>query len=171
MTRDDVIDVLTVVAAATRRTVGDADVTIWYGVIGGDDKQLALRAVRDHLAECPGVWLEPGHVHQRVRAAVRDRIEREPDEMRNARQEALAAKVAEQAEELAGRRGIPAVAPTITRPKVNPLLVKCPWCHAGVGSRCVVPSTDRAFTQTAGHPSRIELAETQARAALERGGA
>jgi hypothetical protein len=163
MTRDDVIDVLTVVAAATRRTVGEADVQNWHGIIGADDKQLALRAVRDHLAECPGVWLEPGHVHQRVRAAVRDQLAREPDTMREARQEALAVKAAEQAEELAGRRGIPSAVPTVVRPTVNPLMVKCPWCRAGVGARCVVPLTDRPLTRAA-HPSRVE-------AALERGGA
>jgi hypothetical protein len=157
MTRDDVIDVLTVVAAATRRTVGEADVTIWQGVIGGDDKPLALRAVRDHLAQCPGVWLEPGHVHQRVRAYIRDRLEREPDELRERRQAELDAKVAQEIAEHAGHaKSLPYERPT-KRHGVNPLSVRCPWCHMGVGQHCVVPQTSRRPAGGA-HPSRIEAA-------------
>ena len=94
MNRDDVIDVLSVVAAATRRTVGEVDVDVWQAVIGelpvmgmvrGERVNMPLKAVRDHLAEQPGVWLEPGHVHQRVRAMIRDHLERESDEMRDRR--------------------------------------------------------------------------------------
>lgn len=162
MNRDDVIDVLTVVAAATRRTVGDADVAIWQEVIGGDDKKLALRAVRDHLKECPGVWLEPGHVHQRVRAIVRDQLEREPDHMREARQAALDARVAEHVAE------ITAVLDekfnrASQRHGVNPLTVRCPWCHAGISQHCVIPQTNHRPAGGA-HPSRIEAAQAKANA-------
>ena len=76
MTRDDVIDVLTVIAAATRRTVGNADVDIWEPVIGSLPKELALEAVRDLIRDRPGVWIEPGHVYQRARAIRRDDMER-----------------------------------------------------------------------------------------------
>lgn len=62
MNRDDVIDVLSVVAAATRRTVGQTDVEVWGSVIGHLSKDIALQAVSNHLRTKPGVWLEPGHV-------------------------------------------------------------------------------------------------------------
>ena len=64
MNRDDVIDVLTAVSAADRRTVGQADVDVWQAVIGDLPKDLAFQAVRDHLREKPGVWLEPGHIYE-----------------------------------------------------------------------------------------------------------
>lgn len=162
MNRDDVIDVLSVVAAATRRTVGETDVEIWLGVIGGDDKQLALRGVRDHLAERPGVWLEPGHVHQRVRAYIRDALEREPDELRERRQAELDAKVAE---EIAERAGARAKSLPYDRPSeqhgVTPLAVRCTWCHASPGNRCVIPGTTQQL-RDGFHPSRREAAEARA---------
>ena len=144
MNRNDVIDVLSVVAAATRRTVGEADVEIWQGVIGSDDRELALKAVRDHLRDCPGVWLEPGHVHQRVRTMVRDQLEREPLEVQAARMEALEAKAKEDIAELAERKGIPEFPPKYQRHGISPYLkVKCPWCKASPGQPCVVPQTNR----------------------------
>jgi hypothetical protein len=73
MNRNDVIDVLAVVAAATRRSVGEVDVEIWQGIIGPLTKDIALEAVRDHLRDKPGVWLEPGHVYQRSREIQRER--------------------------------------------------------------------------------------------------
>lgn len=168
MTRDDVIDILTVVAAADRRTVGQSDVEVWQAVMGDCDKQLALQAVRNHLRERPGVWLEPGHVVEGVRAIRRDVIEREPDAMRDARQKALAAKAAEDAAELAERKGIPTgrqyVRKSITG--VNPLTVKCPWCRAGLGARCTIPGTqppqlleEHPPMRAGFHPSRIEAAQ------------
>lgn len=76
MNRDDVIDVLTAVAAGDRRTVGDADVDVWQAIIGELAKDYALQAVRDHMRDRPGVWLEPGHVYQRARALRRDELDR-----------------------------------------------------------------------------------------------
>lgn len=168
MNRNDVIDVLSVVAAATRRSVGETDVEIWLGVIGDLDKPDALQAVRDHLHDRPGVWLEPGHIVERVRAARRDRLEREPDSAREARQEALAAKALEDAEALAERKGLPGPTarqfPRKSITGVNPLTVKCPWCNAGFGSRCTIPGTqvqleEHPPARTGFHPSRIEAAE------------
>lgn len=156
MNRDDVIDVLSVVAAATRRTIGEADVEIWQQIIGGDDKQLALKAVRDHLAECPGIWLEPGHVHQRVRAKVRDELAREPIAMREARQAELDARLREAIDDVVVTKTLSAAE---SKPHPNPLTVDCPWCQAKRGNRCVVPRTTQTLTGEAGwyHPSRIEL--------------
>ena len=156
MNRHDVIDVLTVVAAATRRTVGDADVDIWQAVIGDLPKDLALSAVRTHLRDCPGVWLEPGHVYGLVRSKLRDQLEREPDEMREARQEALSAKAAEDIELLAQRKGVPGVKFS-RRTGPNPLSVRCPvpWCHAAIGMPCESPGGGRPSGGS--HPSRLEL--------------
>src|SRR6476620_11382432 len=164
MNRDDVIDVLTAVAAADRRTVGEADVDVWQAVIGDLPKDLALQAVRDHLREKPGVWLEPGHIYERVRAIRRDQLEREPDQHREPRQEAVTPKAIE---DFAERRALPVGARQFVRKSivgVNALTVKCPWCKAGHGSRCVIPGTRVQLTekpplQTGFHPERIKAAE------------
>lgn len=154
MNRDDVIDVLSVVAAATRRTVGETDVDVWQAVIGDLRKDHALRGVRDHLREKPGVWLEPGHIVERVRARRRDELDREPDSARDARQKALEAKVAEDVAELAASKSVEA---KYTRPEsMGALGVRCPWCRAGVGQRCVVPRTDKPLTKIRFHPARTE---------------
>lgn len=157
MNRDDVIDVLTAVTAADRRTVGESDIDVWQAIIGDLHRDLALRAVRDHFRDQPGVWIEPGHVYQRVRAYVRDQIEREPREAREARQEALAAKAAEDFDALAERKGLPGPVKFRRRKPAAALSVRCPWCRANVGSRCVVPNTNEV---PAGgfHPSRVEAA-------------
>ncbi len=162
MNRNDVIDVLTVVAAATRRTVGEADVEIWGGIIGELDKDLALRAVRDHLKYKPGVWLEPGHVYEGARAIRRDELNRETDAQREARQQALEAKAHPDIEELARRKGLPSSdAPKyVRRPQPPELKVKCPWCKATPGKRCSVPRTDNPLKGF--HPSRTDLAKGQA---------
>lgn len=73
VTRDEVIDVLTVIAAADRRTVGEADVNVWLTVLDDQPLDLALAAVRDHLREQPDTWVQPGHVYQRIRKMRRDR--------------------------------------------------------------------------------------------------
>jgi hypothetical protein len=163
MNRNDIIDVLTAVAAGDRRTVGQADVDMWSAVVSDDTrvtKDEALVAVVEHFRECPGVWLEPGHVVQRVRAARRDRLEREPDEMREARQKALEAKVAEDIAELAESKGLGDV--TFQRPgRDSPLTVKCPWCRADVGDRCVIPHTQPEQKMRRFHPSRKELVQKE----------
>lgn len=157
MNREDVIDVLSVVAAATRRTVGETDLKIWQEVIGDDDKQLALKAVRDHLRDCPGVWLEPGHIHQRVRAAIRDRLEREPIEVKEARQRELDARFVEQVRELAGDQ---AVEPKF-KPNRHPWnRVRCDYCKANPGQHCRDPHTGQPLRMSPAHPSRIEKAQS-----------
>lgn len=69
------IDLLTYVAAADRRTIGDTDVRVWLdGAADGQwpSIQAALRAVRLHRREQPGKWLEPGHV-----SCILDRVREE----------------------------------------------------------------------------------------------
>jgi Zn-finger nucleic acid-binding protein len=101
MTKNDVVDVLTAVAVGDRRTVGKNDVELWFRVIGDLQKDLTMQAVVDHFTECPGVWLEPGHIVQRVRAIRRDAYERESDMERAYRQDAQAVKAADEVRSLA----------------------------------------------------------------------
>lgn len=160
MNRDDVIDVLTAVAAADRRTVGAADVDVWQAVIGDLPRDFALKAIRAHLQEHPGVWLEPGHIYQRWKTFHRDQLDREPDHAREARQEALAAKAAEDIEELAERKGLN-TAPKPFQPRRHPeLTVRCPWCAANIGNRCVVPNTTTVLSNGF-HPCRTEATQHQ----------
>lgn len=154
MNRNDVIDVLTAVSAADRRTVGQADVDVWQAVIGDLDRGLAIQAVRDHLRDKPGVWLEPGHVAQRVRAVVRDCLDRETLEHREARQAQLDGRITEHVAEIAASKAVPAVRPP------SPLNVTCPWCKAAPGGRCRTPGTNHANRTY--HPSRIELVRKSA---------
>jgi hypothetical protein len=158
MNRNDVIDVLTAVAAADRRTVGHADVDIWQAVIGDLPRDLTLQAVRAHLREKPGVWLEPGHVYQWVKAARRDQLEREPDQFREARQRMLDAKAAEDAADRTQWVG----PLKHDRPSVNSLARPCPHCGAHAMSRCVVPGTRRP-PHGGTHTARLEAAKDNPR--------
>jgi hypothetical protein len=76
MKTQEIIELLGVIAVVDKRTVGEADVIAWETIIGDLPAGDALLAVRDHFRERPGVWLEPGHIVQRVRAVRRDRLER-----------------------------------------------------------------------------------------------
>lgn len=164
MNRNDVIDVLTAVAAADRRTVGETDVDVWQAVIGDLPRSLALTAVRDHLRENPGVWLEPGHVYGRVKVMRRDQLDRESADDRRAREDqrdlALEARNRERLGELVEAVGKPVR--QFTRPsegsgRARELTITCPWvsCRAKPGHVCVnhdgKPLKDGAF-----HPSRSE---------------
>lgn len=77
MNRNDMIDLLTAVAAGDRRQVGEADITAWTAVIGDLGRDEALAAVVVHRRERPGVWLEPGHLLAIVRAARIDQGKRD----------------------------------------------------------------------------------------------
>lgn len=165
MNRNDVIDVLTAVSAADRRTLGQADVDVWEAVIGDLPKDLALRAVRDHLREKPGIWLEPGHIYERVRAIKRDQLARESREEREARQAQLEAKSIEPIRRLAEhlaldvglkyhRRG---------RDERRELEVVCPWppCRAAIGRPCYNDATGKPRKDF--HPSRTDAVTAGAR--------
>jgi len=82
----------------------------------------------------------------------------ETREQREARQEALSAKAAEDIEALARRKGIPADVPIkFQRRGQGPKAVACPWCHAGVGRPCVVPGSEDVL-RSGVHPSREDAA-------------
>lgn len=172
MNRNDTIDVLTMVAALDRRTVGETDITAWGTVLGDIDPREAAEAIIAHFRECPGIWLEPGHIVERVRAARRDQLAREGDAVREARQEGQAAKALEDAEALAARKGLPPPERVnYTRASaihgINPLAVPCPWCKAHIGARCVTPGTGVMLMpdgnlRTGFHPIREESARNAA---------
>jgi len=152
MNRNDVIDVLSAVAANDRRTVGNADVAVWQGVIGDLPVDLAFKAVVAHIRECPGVWLEPGHVYQRVRAMMRDDLAREPDTSREARQAILDAKAAPDPP------APPFPGPVKHhRPHCNWMSVRCPHCGSPPLKHCVVPGTTRR-PHGGTHSARLDAA-------------
>jgi hypothetical protein len=81
MDADDIRDLIAVVQAVDNREGSDADVIVWLHMLGHLDKDDCAEAIMWHRAEKPGVWLEPGHVLQRVRAVRADRLSRmSPDE-------------------------------------------------------------------------------------------
>ncbi|MEC4836857.1 hypothetical protein R2362_20185 [Mycobacteroides chelonae] len=165
MNRDEVIDVLSAVVAADRRTVGKADVDVWQAVIGDLPFDMAVKAVRDHLRECPDVWLQPGHIYARVKAKRRDELARESADDRRAREDqrdlALEARNRERLGELVEAVGKPLrqfVRPSAGSGPAHPeMAIRCPWvsCRAKAGHPCVnhdgKPLKGGAF-----HPSRTE---------------
>jgi hypothetical protein len=154
MTPEDIIDVLSAVAAIDRRTVGEADAIVWHQIIGNLPKDDALTAVINHARECPGIWLEPGHIVAEVRAIRRDRYERERAEYEREERDA---KVAAIVAELAERKAIPDDEPlTYRRPTISALAVACPWCHASPGTRCTTPGTRQPLVKSRYHPSRLD---------------
>lgn len=167
MTPDDVIDVLSAVAAVDRRTVGEADVLMWQQILGNLPKDLALRAIVDHFREQPGVWLEPGHIVAGVRAIQRDRYERQSLAELDARQAEQDAQLAPRIRELAESKSIDTAPPaTSARPTVNPLRVSCPYCRASAGRPCLSASTRQPMRfGNRYHPSRVDLAAKQVGAA------
>ena len=63
------VDLLTYVAAADRRTIGDTDVKVWLDAAtdaAWPSMTAAYRAVVKHRNEQPGKWLEPGHVTAQI---------------------------------------------------------------------------------------------------------
>jgi hypothetical protein len=79
--RNDIIDLLAIVKSVDNRTVEDYDIQVWLEMLVRFDKDDCLDAIMAHRAQQPGAWLEPGHVVQRVKAKINDRLERQdPDE-------------------------------------------------------------------------------------------
>lgn len=161
MTREELGQVLRVVAAATRRTFGEADIAIWHPIIKDVPVEWAKQAVVAHFRDYPGVWLEPGHIYQRWRTFRLDQVARESREEREARQAALdAAKVDPDILALARAKAIPEEEPKFKRGGMNgPKSVKCPWCKARVAQPCVERHSQQPLTKTAFHPGRVEAWE------------
>ncbi len=156
MNHDEMVDVLSVVAAATRRTIGRADVEIWMGVCGDVPEDFARQAIRDHMRDNPGVWLEPGHIWQRWKAYRRDESGREVARGIHADE-----AIANQRRLKAIAEGVGTGAP-VARQRKTPdleLSVRCPWgpCRADVGRVCV-GHDGKPLRKTKYHPSRTDAA-------------
>lgn len=67
MNHDEMVDLLTLIAARDNRAVGQTTVAVWLEDIGDLPFDDARRAVADHFREEPGVWLMAAHVRQRVK--------------------------------------------------------------------------------------------------------
>ncbi len=83
MDHNDIIDLLTIVQASDNRSVGDPEIELWHRILGHLDKDDCTDAIMAHRRECPGVWLEPGHIVQRVKAVIKDRYERADTDIRD----------------------------------------------------------------------------------------
>lgn len=65
LTWNETVDLLKVVTAKDRRTVGRADIQLWHAVAARAEwpnLNFAIAAVIEHTNNAPGVWLEPGHI-------------------------------------------------------------------------------------------------------------
>lgn len=79
ISRNDMIDLLTYVAGADRRTVGQVDVKVWMDAAEDGEWpniDFAYRAVVQHRNEHPGTWLEPGHITQQWKRVRQEALQR-----------------------------------------------------------------------------------------------
>jgi len=109
MNRNDVIDVLTKIAAFDRRTIGEGDIAAWQETIGHLDRDDALTAVTTHFRSSE-TWLMPVHLIGLARDIAHDRMMRETPAEREQRTAAIDAKTAQRRtaiQEFAGRTGRP----------------------------------------------------------------
>jgi hypothetical protein len=74
MTGEEVIDLLSLIAARDNRTVGKTTVAVWVEDIGDLDFADARQAVAAHFREEPGVWLMAAHIRRRVRKIRAERL-------------------------------------------------------------------------------------------------
>lgn len=124
------------------------------------DASDALEAVRVFHRDPHDRMIQPADISKIAREIRRDRAQREPDAVREARQSALDARLVDAIETFPATP--PVAARTYTRPShrtgdgPNPLSVRCPWCHAGEYRPCQTPGTNVRMLNP--HPSRIEAA-------------
>ena len=154
MNRNEVIDLLSIVQAFDKRTVGEPDVIAW------EDSARRCRwtyveaaeAVKDYYARTTSErpFIMPSHITNSIRR------NREYQSMRF-QQDATPAnpRVVEAIEPVAEKTKIP----DPTRPMRNsPLTVPCPHCKAPAGESCTRPRLTGRPIPMLPHPSRKELA-------------
>jgi hypothetical protein len=74
VTRNEVIDLLTLIASFDRRTAGKTDVAAWQATVGDLAWPDAQAAVVEHYRESTE-WLMPAHIRQRVAAMRQARLD------------------------------------------------------------------------------------------------
>jgi hypothetical protein len=77
MNLGETIDLLSVVAAFDRRTVGEADAMAWHAVLGDLNFKDSRAAVYAHYRESRE-WIMPADIRQRVAAIRKQRIDDAP---------------------------------------------------------------------------------------------
>ena len=123
--------------------------------LGQDDLEKAVGAF--YVDNPTGRTMQIGDLIHHARQRRRERAEREPDSLREARQAALDAKAAEEAE-----KRTPWVGPLKhSRRPYNPLTQPCPHCQARPGTHCTVPGTSRP-PWGGTHPARLDAARANA---------
>lgn len=146
MNWDECVDLLTVVAAYDRRQVGKVDIQAWLPIMAPWSFDEARDAVVAHFVERPGVWLEPGFVVARCRAARQDT---------SMRSSAVAAVEPPLPGPEVRERGMAAVREVLgAEPSGEPTwpMVRCGWCKAGEGEPCVLPD---GRPRASAHPARL----------------
>lgn len=76
---DETVDLLKVITAKDRRTIGQGDIHFWYraAIDGGwPSLPFAAAAIVKHTNDSPGVWLEPGHITKYLRKVRSDVFEK-----------------------------------------------------------------------------------------------
>ncbi len=140
MTRDEIINLLSVAAAYDKRTLGEADIAAWSDAAerGRWGYEQAADAVKTHYAESDQ-WLMPGHVTRRIK----DHRSEPP------RSRALPKATPERAEDEHRRRVVSWFAERFqadhgqrSQEQRECLAVACPHCGA---------TPNRPCWQTAGH--------------------
>src|SRR6266436_2116926 len=77
MTSDEVFDLLEVIAACDRRTVGESDADVWEALVGDLELNDARIAVLAHYRESRE-FVMPADIRQRVKDMQIQRLERTP---------------------------------------------------------------------------------------------
>lgn len=75
ITKAQIGDLLTVITAIDRRTIGDADIEAWHLILGDLELADCAQAVKDHYSERRD-WLMPADVHTRATGIARRRAGR-----------------------------------------------------------------------------------------------
>lgn len=172
MNRAETAQLLAMVQAFDRRTVGESDVLAWADVLHDIDHADAAQAVRDHYRDSHD-WLMPADVRKRVKAIRDDRLRAIPTEppdheiTDHARSyiASLQGNIRRIADGYALPRGIERAEPPeeiTTRTgradrRIRSLPYSCPWCHASAGDRCVNALGD-ALTSVPAHDARLVAA-------------
>lgn len=181
MTREEVFDLLTYMAARDRRTVGKADVAAWFEDAGDLDYADAREAVRIHFRESTE-WLVPAHIRRLVKS-IRERRLANSDLAIPAADPADEATYRQALKDITRRLGngkMPFRAIEGGRGKAAPSkayrdarsaednervlgqTIACPveWCSALAGQPCVSQVHGKPLAK--GHPSRIKAARSEA---------
>lgn len=125
-----------------------------FGIVNLDTQELVDAVTSVYANATSGFKPLPADVINAARAVRQDRMARAAEPVKEALDPA---RVAEHVVEITAALDTKFERPS-RRHGVNPLSVRCPWCHASPGQHCTVPQTSRR-PHGGAHPSRIEAVE------------